>query len=61
MNAVTSAYRLGPGGFGAAPPEHDATLGGTAERCHLDPEIRPLTPESPDVARSDQESAPNIG
>lgn len=42
-------------------PERDAVLGGTAERCYLDPEIRPLTPESPIDARSDRESAPNIG
>jgi hypothetical protein len=60
MNAVTSAEGLRPAGFGAA-PKRDAVLGGIAERGHLDPEIRPLKPESPDDARSDRESAPNIG
>lgn len=60
MNAVTSTERLGLVGFGAAPPKRDAVLGGTAGCCHLDPEIRPLMPESPIDARSDRESAPNI-
>ena len=59
MNAVTSTERRAPVGFGAA-PKRDAVLGGTAGCCHLDPEVRPLMPESPIDARSDRESAPNI-
>jgi L-fuconolactonase len=44
-----------------APAERDAVLGGTAERCYLDPEIRPIVPESGRSARIIDESARNIG
>ena len=44
-----------------SPSEREAVLGGTAERCYLDPEVRPFRSESPKVARLDQDSASNIG
>jgi len=66
--AVTSAERLGPVGFGAAPigdlyrPVSDAAaraaiLGGNAERVYLDQDVRWFTPKSSIVHDSAHETA----
>jgi L-fuconolactonase len=44
-----------------APDERGAVLGGNAERVYLDPEIRPIVPESGLSPRIIDESARNIG
>ena len=44
-----------------APDERAAVLGGNAERCYPDPEIRPIVPESGRSSRILDESARNIG
>lgn len=44
-----------------APDERDAVLGGNAERCYLDPEIRPIVHELGREARISDETARNIG
>jgi hypothetical protein len=44
-----------------APDERAAVLGGNAERCYLDAEIRPIVPESGRSSRIFDESARNIG